>query len=102
MRRRTDWMSIQSAHNVSAHNVTVTADLRAQFLDGVAAGGGTTVVHAVPPEFASATPLSTDTARAASIEGQYALFTHVTETALAATIAAAVFFAAGKWFATRP
>ncbi|MET9490914.1 MFS transporter [Nocardia sp. NPDC006630] len=86
----------------SARNVTVTPDLRAQFLDGVAAGGGTTVVHAVPPEFASATPLLTGTAHAASIEGLNALFTLGTDTALASTIAAAIFFAAGKWFATRP
>lgn len=86
----------------STHHVTVPPELAAQFLEGIAAGGGTDLADAVPTEFASATPLLTETAHAASIEGLNALFTLGTAIGLAATIAAAIFFAAGKWLPTRP
>lgn len=85
----------------SAHNLTVPPDLRTRFLDGVAAGGGTTVTHAVPPRFASATPLLTDTAHTASIDGLNSLFTLGTAIGVVATVAAALVFAAGKWSSTR-
>lgn len=84
-----------------AHNVTVTPDLRAQFLDGIAAGGGTDLADAVPSQFASATPLLTETAHTASIEGLNALFTLGTVVGVTATILAAVFFTAGRLFRTR-
>ncbi|MFB7715838.1 MFS transporter [Nocardia sp. NPDC056100] len=86
---------------LAAHNVTVTPELRTQFLDGVAAGAGTDLAGAVPPEFASATPLLTETAHTASIEGLNALFTLGTVFGLAATLVAALAFAAEKWRASR-
>ncbi|MFI7004669.1 MFS transporter [Nocardia sp. NPDC050175] len=74
----------------------IPAGLREQFVDGVGAGAGSSVVHALPPEFAGAATALTDTANSASIDGLNALANLGAGIGVVAVIGAGLAFTFGR------
>ncbi|MFB8278951.1 hypothetical protein [Nocardia colli] len=78
------------------HADQIPTGLREQFLDGVGAGAGAEVVHALPPEFASAATSLTDTANTASIDALNALANLGAGIGVVAVLGSALAFLIGR------